>query len=274
MRIPKTSRRPFEPLEELYLGRGDYVAGGARSLPFLDLDGARRRRPLVFGIVTDDLDSCPAIAAEMFSGRQADPEEWAVMWKELGADGVALDVHGDPDLVRRVSDRTRLPVVVMGDTSGSLPSSDESVMIVTGDGVSGTGHAVTATGSTAEEVSAECGRLESSGEERIVILVEGFGIGPGLSEDVSLVRDIRARARQGHPRQGPRRGPEPAPSRDGRRVRMLEPRVRGRQAGVYAGGGVRPGRHDGRRGHGDCERPRRGGHGPRLRGGAGGPVIP
>ena len=69
MRIPKTSRRPFEPLEELYLGRGDYVAGGARSLPFLDLDGARRRRPLVFGIVTDDLDSCPALAAEMFSGR-------------------------------------------------------------------------------------------------------------------------------------------------------------------------------------------------------------
>ena len=197
MRIPKTSRRPFEPLEELYLGRGDYVAGGARSLPFLDLDGARRRRPLVFGIVTDDLDSCPAIAAEMFSGRQADPEEWAVMWKELGADGVALDVHGDPDLVRRVSDRTRLPVVVMGDSPGSLPSSDESVMIVTGDGVSGTGHAVTATGSTAEEVSAECGRLESSGEERIVILVRGFGIGPGLSEDVSLVRDIRAGALAG-----------------------------------------------------------------------------
>ena len=49
----------------------------------------------------------------------------------------------------------------------------------------------------AEEVSAECGRLESSGEERIVILVEGFGIGPGLSEDVSLVRDIRARALAG-----------------------------------------------------------------------------
>ena len=197
MRIPKTSRRPFEPLEELYLGRGDYVAGGARSLPFLDLDGARRRRPLVFGIVTDDLESCPAIAAEMFSGRQADTEEWAVMWKELGADGIALDLHGDPDLVRRVSDRTRLPIVVMGDAPGSLPSSEESVMIVTGDGASGTGHAVTTTGSTAEEVSAECGRLESSGEERMVILVRGFGIGPGLSEDVSLVRDIRARALAG-----------------------------------------------------------------------------
>ena len=163
----------------------------------MDLDGARRRRPLVFGIVTDDLESCPAIAAEMFSGRQADPEEWAVMWKELGADGIALDLHGDPDLVRRVSDRTRLPIVVMGDAPGSLPSSEESVMIVTGDGASGTGHAVTATGSTAEEVSAECGRLESSGEERMVILVRGFGIGPGLSEDVSLVRDIRARALAG-----------------------------------------------------------------------------
>ncbi len=49
MRLPKTSRRPCAPLGELYLGRGDYVAGGAQSLPFLDLDGARRRRPLVFG---------------------------------------------------------------------------------------------------------------------------------------------------------------------------------------------------------------------------------
>lgn len=88
MRLPKTSRRPCAPLGELYLGRGDYVAGGAQSLPFLDLDGARRRRPLVFGQVTDDLSSYPSLAADMFSGRQTDPEEWAVMWKEIGADGV------------------------------------------------------------------------------------------------------------------------------------------------------------------------------------------
>ena len=57
MRIPKTSRRPVGPLEEIVLGGGDYVAGGAQSLPFLQMDGARRRRPLVFGEDTDDLGS-------------------------------------------------------------------------------------------------------------------------------------------------------------------------------------------------------------------------
>lgn len=199
MRIPKTSRRPFEPLEELYLGRGDYVAGGARSLPFLDLDGARHRRPLVFGEVTDDMSSYPSLAAEMFSGRQDDPEEWAVMWKELGADGIAVDLHGDAELVCRISDRTRLPIVVRGTASAleSLPPSEDSVMVAIGEYPTGTGHAVTATGSTADEMSSECRRLESSGEGRIVILVEGFAIGPRLPFDVSLVREIRTRALSG-----------------------------------------------------------------------------
>ena len=117
MRIPKTARPVSAELPEVYIGRGDYAAGGARSLPFLDLDCARRRRPLVFGEVTDDLSTYPMTAAGMFSGRQQDPCEWAVMWKELGADGVCVRVRTeDPEaavsLIRSVSDRTRLPVAV------------------------------------------------------------------------------------------------------------------------------------------------------------------
>ena len=59
MRLPKTARPSDAELPEVYIGKGDYATGGARSLPFLDLDCARRRRPLVLGEVTDDLSSYP-----------------------------------------------------------------------------------------------------------------------------------------------------------------------------------------------------------------------
>lgn len=128
MRLPRTSRRGQHELKELALGRGDYVVGGARSLPFLDLDGARRRRPLVFGEVTDDLGTYPPLAAGMFSGRQNDPLEWAVMWKEIGADGVCVRIRksrGDDalGLVEGISDRTGLPLAVFGcgDNSVDVP---------------------------------------------------------------------------------------------------------------------------------------------------------
>lgn len=119
MRLPKTSRTYAAEIEEIAVGRGDFVIGGARSPAFLDLDNARHRRPVIYGEVFDTLEGYPESAASMFSGRQADPEEWAVMWKELGADGVCLRLgkDGSPEFVKKVSDRTRLPVMVYGDTA-------------------------------------------------------------------------------------------------------------------------------------------------------------
>lgn len=202
MRIPKTSRRPSEPLREVALGKGDYVAGGARSLPFLDLDGARRRRPLVFGEVTDDLASYPELAAGMFSGRQTDPEEWAVMWKEIGADGVWMDLHGnDPDLARRVAERTRMPVAVKADDdvlSGLSGYRDSAMVLVGRDGdyAGDAGdHSVAVTGEDADEISAKCLALE--GSERCMILVRGFDIAPGLRGCVDTVEELRRRALSG-----------------------------------------------------------------------------
>lgn len=121
-------------LPEVVLGRGDYVAGGARSQPFLDLDGARRRRPMVFGEVFGDASLCDPLAASMFSGRASDPAEWAVMWKEIGADGVCVRTSGmTPEdalrVVSVISDRTRLPVAVSGESD---------VLAHVADGVSGT----------------------------------------------------------------------------------------------------------------------------------------
>ncbi len=112
---------PHRQLREVVLGKGDYIAGGACTLPFLDQDGARRRRPMVFGEVLGIASRCDPLVAEMFSGRASDPAEWAVMWKEIGADGICLRTSGmDADeavaLVRTVCGRTCLPIAVDGDS--------------------------------------------------------------------------------------------------------------------------------------------------------------
>ncbi len=206
MRLPRTSRRPCPPLEEICLGCGDYVAGGAQSLPFLDLDGARRRRPLVFGQVTDDLASYPSLAADMFSGRQTDPVEWAVMWKEIGADGVWIDLRsGDSDIVRRICDRTRLPVAVSADDEvlRDVSDIDGSTMILIGrdhayDGPSGV-HAVAFGGETADDIAERCSAAESRDINSIVIDLGGFSVDEGVSRSVALSEDVRRRALSGDP---------------------------------------------------------------------------
>ncbi len=188
MRLPKTARRPVAPLGEVALGKGDYVAGGACSLPFLDLDGARRRRPLVFGEVTDCLSDYPALAAEMFSGRHNDPAEWAVMWKEIGADGIWIDLKkGDSELVRTIVERTRLPVAVTADhgTLAKVAEIEGSVIILIGRGEQylgpAGGHAVMVNASTPDSLADRCLEAESSGMCSIIMDV---GNGTCFAEEV------------------------------------------------------------------------------------------
>jgi len=135
MRLPRTSKSYPAEIEELRVGRGDYVIGGARSPPFLDLDGARHRRPVIFGEAFDSLEGYHGSAAEMFSGRQTEVEEWAVMWKELGADGVCLRLTGDDstELVKRIAARTGIPIMVSSDTDDLIKiaeSVDDTVLII------------------------------------------------------------------------------------------------------------------------------------------------
>lgn len=201
MRLPRTSHQPVEPLQELPLGLGEYVAGSSRSLPFLSLDGARRRRPLVFGQVTDDLGCYPALAAGMFSGRQSDPCEWAVMWRELGADGVWVDLRGeDASLVRRIASRCRIPVAVTADHTVLEELSgfgDAGTMILIGRDSPYTGpvgdHAVLIPGRSADEISDLCLGAGS----RTVIGIGFDGPGEGLGTGVRLAREIRERALSG-----------------------------------------------------------------------------
>lgn len=205
MRIPKTSRRPSAPLAEIALGRGDYVAGGAQSLPFLDLDGARRRRPLVFGEITDDMTDYPEVASGMFSGRQNDPGEWAVMWKEIGADGILIDLHDQSaDLVREVSERTRLPVAVVADDGvlEEVSGIEGSRMILVGRGHDyGGPHGEHVVSVTADGPGIDPSSLPEPG--RCVIRIAGFGI-DRLAEDTAIAEGIRGRglsgeAAMGHP---------------------------------------------------------------------------
>ncbi|MBO4358096.1 MAG: hypothetical protein J5813_08065 [Candidatus Methanomethylophilaceae archaeon] len=135
MRLPKTSRSYPSSMEEILVGKGDYVIGGARSPAFLDLDNARNRRPVIFGEAFDSLEGYHESAASMFSGRQTDIEEWAVMWKELGADGICLRLSGDdsPALVKRIATRTRIPVMVSADTDVLIDTAktvDDSILVL------------------------------------------------------------------------------------------------------------------------------------------------
>ncbi len=124
--IPQVSEKYVGTIDEVVLGKGDYIAGGAKGMPFLDFENPVKRRPMIAGEVYDYLGDYPELAAKMFDGRQNDPVEWAVMWKELGVDMICVRlVSTDPakgntsperaaELVKEISDKTRLPIIISG----------------------------------------------------------------------------------------------------------------------------------------------------------------
>ena len=128
--IPQVNEKYTGTINEVTLGKGDYVAGGANGMPFLSFENKSKTRPMIAGEVWDDITDFPQVAADMFSGRCKDPVEWATMWKELGADMICLRlISTDPGkkntspqeaarLVQTISDKTNLPMMVCG--SGSV----------------------------------------------------------------------------------------------------------------------------------------------------------
>lgn len=126
VQIPDITEKYAGQVNEVALGKGDYIAGGAKGMPFLSYDNPSKRRPMIAGEVWDDIRDFPEMAQRMFDGRCADPVEWANMWKELGADMIMLRLIGaDPfgrnispqdaaGLVQRISDKTHLPIMVCG----------------------------------------------------------------------------------------------------------------------------------------------------------------
>ena len=124
--IPDFKEKYAGRIEDVSLGKGDYTAGGLDGMPFLSFENDTKRRPMIAGEVWDDIADYPEMAKNMFSGRHRDPVEWATMWKELGADAIALRLTAtDPykrnespqeaaALVQKIADKTQLPIIVSG----------------------------------------------------------------------------------------------------------------------------------------------------------------
>lgn len=182
---------PPTELREEPLGRGDFVAGGARTEPFLSQDGARPRRPLVMGEVLAVPPDDPLVEG-MFSGRASDPLEWGVMWRELGADGVCLRLDGAEDpagLAGRMAERTGLPVAVSGPREAVEACSDieGTRLLMIGGDPGASGHAV------GIEVGDECDAKAGNG---VVFMMSGAFPEP---DAFLLAGSIRRRALAGDP---------------------------------------------------------------------------
>ena len=116
--IPPVNEKYTGAIGEVVLGKGDYIVGGAKGMPFLSFEHRTNRRPIVAGEVYDTLVDYPELAANMFDGRQKDPVEWAHMWKTLGVDRIPVRLASlDPakggttpeaaaELVKKISDKT------------------------------------------------------------------------------------------------------------------------------------------------------------------------
>lgn len=121
MFVPKTSHPRGTPLKEYRVGKGDYIIGGAWTMPFSGLDSPLRRRPMVFGEVC------------MHDGTD-DPVMRSIMWRDLGADGICLRIApGDGQVISAIATATAMPLMVTG-TCESLEeaasSVEDSVMVL------------------------------------------------------------------------------------------------------------------------------------------------
>ena len=88
--IPPVNEKYTGAIGEVVLGKGDYIVGGAKGMPFLSFEHRTNRRPIVAGEVFDSVADYPELAAKMFDGRQNDPVEWAIMWKSMGVDLICV----------------------------------------------------------------------------------------------------------------------------------------------------------------------------------------
>ncbi len=89
--------------DEVWLGLGDYAAGGACAPPFIRSEGALRRRPMVMG------------SMDLSDGRDA--YDAAMMWADAGSDGIRIRVRSSEDLptVAMIAQVTGLPIAIEGD---------------------------------------------------------------------------------------------------------------------------------------------------------------
>ncbi len=136
MFVPKTSHPRGTPLREYRIGKGDYVIGGSWTMPFAGLDGALRRRPVVFGEVF--LHGSPS-GCSVFEGFDDDPVMMSMMWRDHGVDGLCLRIsEGDGQIVSAIAESTAMPVMVTGPSSAveqaSVAVTESTLILAPNDG--------------------------------------------------------------------------------------------------------------------------------------------
>lgn len=127
--------------KEIWIGLGDYVAGGSRSPPFIRSEGAIPRRPIVMG------------SMGISDGR--DPYDSATMWADSGADGILISVDSADDVaaVAMIAQVTGIPIALSGDQTvveGIASAINGTAMMLIGAGPVGGHVSVRGPGSDAD----------------------------------------------------------------------------------------------------------------------------
>lgn len=110
----------WQQQDEVWLGLGDYVAGGSCAPPFLKSEGALARRPIVMG------------SMDLSDGRDA--YDSAMMWADAGADGMMIRVSSEEELptVAMIAQVTGLPIALSGDPAvvSAMASAIEGTVMI------------------------------------------------------------------------------------------------------------------------------------------------
>lgn len=75
--IPNVSEKYNGETIQVALGKGDYIAGGAKGMPFLSFENPNKLRPMIAGEVWDDITDYPEIA------KRCSPEDAMILLNGL-----------------------------------------------------------------------------------------------------------------------------------------------------------------------------------------------
>ncbi len=154
MEVPVPKEKWTGSIGEMELGtspekgdsRGSLRLGGNKGLPFLSFEDPTERKVALAGFVADSLEDVPLPVKKAFGEAANDPVNWAMAWKERGADLICLHLTStNPEekdvspeeaaaTVMRVLKTVELPLIVYG--SGH-PEKDAKVLEKVGEAAKG-----------------------------------------------------------------------------------------------------------------------------------------
>jgi acetyl-CoA decarbonylase/synthase complex subunit delta len=207
MEVPVPKEKWTGSIGEMELGasperegsRGSLRLGGSKGLPFLSFEDPTERKVALAGFVADSLEDVPLPVRKVFGEEVNDPVNWAMAWKERGADLICLHLTStnpeEKDLtpeeaaatVMRVLKAVEIPLIVYG--SGH-PEKDAKVLEKVGEAAKGErlllgqaeegGYKSVAAAAMANgHAVVGFSNLDINLAKQIVILLTDYGVGRG-----------------------------------------------------------------------------------------------